>query len=523
MFDLGDVELFNFRSFKGRHRISLPRGPGLYLITGDNQAEPRLEANGVGKSTIFDAVYWCLYGTTTRGLRAGDVISYDEKSASVLVKLQVNSDALEIKRTQSPNSLTLNGKPVSQGDLEKHLSLGPEAFTYAVLLPQFGESFFDLRPEPKLKVFTEIMELDFWLEKAKVAEGLAAEIEAASNGLTRDAAKLQGQVELIAADIHQLEGDSINFARDQKRRMNELKHQIMHLNLERTNVLEGIQFAEKALKNVERKQAGAGSKAKICPTCRQPIKDADYEALQQNHSDFERQIQRLTRQQDAQTVEIEYAEKALKQEQSRVNHYAEAIAKAEDKRKAAKGRLKVIADEIDALNEDFAAASYWISGFKRVRLFLVEHTLRKLEIEVNNAAVSLGLTDWRIEFDVERENKSGGVTKGFTVLVYPPGRKEPVRFEAYSGGETQRLRLAGDLGLANLIMERAGLRSMLEVYDEPASFLSAGGLVDVAETLHTRALTTNKRIFLIDHATIDFGEFTGRLCVVKDHIGSHLL
>jgi energy-coupling factor transporter ATP-binding protein EcfA2 len=133
----------------------------------------------------------------------------------------------------------------------------------------------------------------------------------------------------------------------------------------------------------------------------------------------------------------------------------------------------------------------------------------------------LGLTDWRVEFDIERENKSGGVTKGFSVLLYPPKRDKPIRFESYSGGETQRLRLAGDLGLANLIMERAGLTSMIEVYDEPASFLSAEGLLDVAETLHQRALTHGKRIFLIDHSTMDFGD-AERLLVVKDERGSRL-
>ena len=77
--------------------------------------------------------------------------------------------------------------------------------------------------------------------------------------------------------------------------------------------------------------------------------------------------------------------------------------------------------------------------------------------------------DWRIEFDVERETKAGGISKGFVVFVHPSDKADPVRFEAYSGGETQRLRMAGDLGLANLIMERAGLTNTLECMTNLAS------------------------------------------------------
>ena len=108
------------------------------------------------------------------------------------------------------------------------------------------------------------------------------------------------------------------------------------------------------------------------------------------------------------------------------------------------------------------------------------------------------------------------------VLVRCPEWKEPVQFEEWSGGETQRLRLAGDLGLSNLIMERAGLTGMIEFYDEPSKHMSPQGLLDLAETLHQRALDTGKRIFLVDHHLIDFGDLAGVLTVIKDDKGSRL-
>jgi DNA repair exonuclease SbcCD ATPase subunit len=127
----------------------------------------------------------------------------------------------------------------------------------------------------------------------------------------------------------------------------------------------------------------------------------------------------------------------------------------------------------------------------------------------------------KLRFDVERENKSGGVTKGFVVFVKSPSNTEPVRWENWSGGETQRLQLAGDLGLANLIMLQAGLSNTVEFFDEPSTHLSPEGMMDLADILHDRAITDGKRIWIVDHASItNFGDFEGIITARKDSDGS---
>ena len=119
MFDIAQVELENFRSYRGLHKFAVPVDPGLYLITGKNEVEPRLGTNGVGKSTLLDAVFWCLYGRTTRGLKAGDVIAWGQTQCSVTVYLTVGDKAIKITRTQSPNSLTLDDTAVTQETIQK--------------------------------------------------------------------------------------------------------------------------------------------------------------------------------------------------------------------------------------------------------------------------------------------------------------------------------------------------------------------------------------------------------------------
>src|SRR5258708_38325513 len=103
MFDIQEIALSHFRSYAGRHHFTFPTEPGLYFFTGQNNTA--LGANGTGKSTLLDAITWALYGRTTRGLKASEVISWGKNTCHVSVTLLVGSQHLVVKRTQKPNNL----------------------------------------------------------------------------------------------------------------------------------------------------------------------------------------------------------------------------------------------------------------------------------------------------------------------------------------------------------------------------------------------------------------------------------
>jgi len=71
-------------------------------------------------------------------------------------------------------------------------------------------------------------------------------------------------------------------------------------------------------------------------------------------------------------------------------------------------------------------------------------------------------------------------------------------------------------------MQQAGLVNSVEFYDEPSNHLSDEGLLDLAETLHGRAISDGKRIILVDHRMPDFGDFSGVFTVVKNATGSQI-
>ena len=169
------------------------------------------------------------------------------------------------------------------------------------------------------------------------------------------------------------------------------------------------------------------------------------------------------------------------------------------------------------------AARYWVTGFKQIRLFVVEQVLSQLEVEVNNTLVQLGLTGWAIQFSVEQETKSGTVKRGFLITVLAPHAKDGgVPFESWSGGESQRLRLAISMGLSDLILGYLGVQSNLEFWDEPSTWLSASGIQEMLGVLHDRARRNQTQLWLADHRSLDYGQFAGVITVVKRKEGSVL-
>lgn len=64
---------------------------GLVLIEGRNDDDPSAKSNGAGKSTIVDALCYCLYGKTARGL-TGDAVINRKAKKNCFVEVAVTSD-----------------------------------------------------------------------------------------------------------------------------------------------------------------------------------------------------------------------------------------------------------------------------------------------------------------------------------------------------------------------------------------------------------------------------------------------
>ena len=219
-------------------------------------------------------------------------------------------------------------------------------------------------------------------------------------------------------------------------------------------------------------------------------------------------------------TEIGKAKIELGKLQDAVNPFVWKQRDLEERLKQAAAQVETYEKEVLGLQEAESRLAYWVAGFKKLRLFVMREILSQFSMEVNNSLQVLGLSGWEIVLQLDKENKSGTIKNEFTVFVKGPENTEFANWESWSGGERQRLRFAGDLGLANLIKSSKGVAVDFEFYDEPSNFLSGSGIKGEVEVLKERALSGGKTIFLIDHKNMEDFEFTGRFTIVKDAEGS---
>src|SRR5688572_15629095 len=105
---LAKLHCNNFGSFKELD-FSLPGVSGLYLITGSNEENPRSGSNGLGKSTLFNAICWVLYGKIPNGAKASELLNTNQGKG---YKAEIDYFGHHILRSWNPNGLKLDGVEV---------------------------------------------------------------------------------------------------------------------------------------------------------------------------------------------------------------------------------------------------------------------------------------------------------------------------------------------------------------------------------------------------------------------------
>lgn len=205
-----------------------------------------------------------------------------------------------------------------------------------------------------------------------------------------------------------------------------------------------------------------------------------------------------------------------------VNPFAEMKNQRATEARQLREEIEELERQLDDAHHRHSLLNYWVKGFKEIRLQEIAAGQQQLEIEANNEVTALGLLDWRLLFDVDKETKGGSIQRGFTVRVESPHNPRSVPWEAWSGGESQRLRIAATMGLGNLIRGHSGTPLELEVWDEPTQWMSGQGVTDLLDALARRAQQEKRQIWVVDHRTLGYGNWSGICTVTKTRKGSRI-
>lgn len=567
------LEIQGFRSFTAPQSIDFSAlKPGLYHVKGENLVEPELGGNGVGKSSLFEAVYWTLYDKTSRGLRAAAVKNWHsrERCAGIL-DVETAAGPLSVLRIWKPNTLEValgdkEPRAADQTEVEKLAGIPADAFLYSIYFAQFTPAFVDLKPAEQTALFTSVLGLGIWERAAEVAQLALRAADEIIAERREEKARLEGQAEgLLSQDFDREEKA---WAAEHKRRTKELEARIRGSQKalksaaqacqERAGaflgVVEGLARYNRELsliegqrQELERQLARLEAKNLTkCPTCGQAISNGHIKkeiarvrnealALTQREKEPRAALDKL-REQEKGAREQQELEARLDQAAKEANVYQGEWTRLQQEqnpftrqREKQEQRAEEIVHALEAseaallhAERERAALAYWPRGFKELRLSLIRESLEQLTAEANETLFALGLREWSVEFDVERETKAGAVNRNFSIMVRAPHVKDAVPWEAWSGGESQRLRLSISLGFANLIASRLGMRPNVELWDEPSTWLNESGIYALLSVLAERALSQGKVILLADHRALDFGGFTGTVQLTKSETGTRL-
>ncbi len=188
------VTLDNFQSYSNL-TLHFPENSGFYFVKGKNLKEPEMGSEGVGKSSLFDAICWAFYGKTPKGFKASDIVSwsFDKKSTSVTIQTSLGT----LVRKQSPNMLLWQGAPIDQSYLNGMLGLSYEQFIITTIHGQDLDFFLEKKGAEQSEFLTDVLNLNRWDLYQQRAKDLLKSKQSELTNLQMTQKNLEGQIQQL--------------------------------------------------------------------------------------------------------------------------------------------------------------------------------------------------------------------------------------------------------------------------------------------------------------------------------------
>jgi DNA repair exonuclease SbcCD ATPase subunit len=183
---------------------------GINLITGENKDNN--SKNGVGKSTILDALYWCLFGNTLRDLKKDKIINNKtKKNGEVVINFSVESDGgvknYKLERYLEPSKIqifsddediTLSTIASNDDFIKKLIGANEEVFKNAVIMSSENTIPFMAQKKVEKRKFIEgILQLDIFSEMLSKIRSEFNDFKKENDLLSNNFVNLQKNLEIF--------------------------------------------------------------------------------------------------------------------------------------------------------------------------------------------------------------------------------------------------------------------------------------------------------------------------------------
>lgn len=565
--------LERFKSFNQVAVLHFEHGPGLVLVTGENKVDKRLGANGIGKTTLFDALCWVFFGKTGRGQYGPRVVTSGSRDPAIVqVWFELDGNQCLIERRQSPNRLELrvNGvsKIVVQSDIDLLLGFSYERFLRGAYHTQGATGFIMLRPQQMLDELSEYLELSNYDDARDAAtrlwrssEQVRLTSEATITSSTKILKDVDGQVDDLSLQSHEEARAKLRDARinaSAVRRVLKRQRKLLGKGDARQATATqaavnkakfAVRIARDKYRDIERSIEAwrALLHENKCPTCGQDwdrseearaklrelkhplanadqacdVAEADLVVAERAHSEaevFRARIADLKQQQDEVAEELIRLRNESNRIARRKNSAFEALIKIDKLVDKIGADLAESRKAYDEATKQSALSGYWRGGFKLLKLTVVKNALAMIELVANSTLSQLGMPDWTLRFDVDAALEGAG--KLAVTLTHTNGTvREPTDL---SFGELQRVRLATDLAIGDVCLASSRATLNIEMWDEPTTWLSDIGIDEFLRMLERRAKSLGRTILVADHRVSSY-PWLDTIVVSKSKKGSRLV
>lgn len=220
---IGYIDAENFLSI-GKSHISLDFNQGLVLVEGNNKDNDTFESNGAGKSSVSsEALLWCLYGQTVRGLKHDDVINTKVgKDCRVSVSFELNGKNYSVNRyrkhKQYKDALHVweNGVDIAAGTnkdtedkLKAVLPVDFDTFLYTTVIGQGTLGRFSTLTDAGRKELLEtVVRVDLYEKCCDVSRKKLTVVKTELSGLNARATELKARQASVRGTIASLEAEA---------------------------------------------------------------------------------------------------------------------------------------------------------------------------------------------------------------------------------------------------------------------------------------------------------------------------
>ena len=512
------VSIQNFYSIK-KIDFDFTKYKGVTLIEGENRDTGG--SNGAGKSALFEAVVWGLYGKTIRKATESALINVSAgKDCKVIVYLD---DDVVIERCKKPTSLrfitrsgnlTKENALETQKAIESHLKIDYKTFMTSMVMGQHNAiEFLGATPDDKRLIIKNFLNLEDMFKTREKVKSFKSQYNNEVKTRTfiikeylKDIRELEDKLSIIEKDKEKYKfTDSLRSIKmsdilKKEEEAEKLSREIKSIN---DDVIPGLKDA--LFKLHVKANKGVHQTSEFCGEC-----NSNY-VVEQTEEDLEKidyQIKQLSDLKGMKEREIHstMAKKAsidIPIKSTDLGKFQEFLdlCSSEDSYKERLEQLqqKVGEQEVEKLDNQrkYELMKFWDKAFSEQGLiqYIIRNVLSYLNANCNKYVSMLSSGKLNIEFD-DKLNET----------IKCEGRE--IQHISLSGGEKRKINIAIMLALQDLLGVVTGSTTNILFLDEIAENLDEDGINGLYILM--RELRKSKDLFVITHnnnlkSALDFG------------------